>query len=86
MKKTQQGTYVKFASVGGVNAIVLRLKKGQKVTRLVAPDVAQALAEKYGVLDRQNRNVRHLKSLAGSAVRYRETSQGLVVELEILPN
>jgi hypothetical protein len=59
---------------------------GTKVSRIVAPELARQLAEEYGVRDRRGGGRSTMNNLKGAAFRYRETSQGMLVEIQVLPN
>lgn len=80
------GTILKFITSNTGYAMVIRQANGQDVARVLDPEVAHKLAETYGVRDRAGGDRRSMKPLVGAACRYRETSQGLLVEVEVLPS
>lgn len=59
-------------------------RNGTKVSRIIDPAVAHALAEAYGIRERSGGRRASLASLKGACFRYRETSQGMIVAMEVL--
>ncbi len=83
-RPTFLGTIVSFATTREGYFVTIRRANGQKVTRIMDPEVAHRLAAAYGIRARQG-SASSMATLKGVACRWKETSQGLIIELEILP-
>ncbi len=83
-RPTLIGTVTSFATSRAGYTLGIRKPNGMEVARFLDPEVAHRLADQYGVRARTG-GTSSMQTLKGAACRYRETSQGLIVELEILP-
>lgn len=80
------GTIVAFSTTRMGYFLDFRRDNGFRVQRIIAPAVADALAEKFGVRSSKNGAMYSMEPLKEAAFRYRETSQGMLVAIDILPS
>ena len=78
------GTILAFITTKTGYLMTIRRENGQEVTRPLDPDIAHRLAETYGIRARSGGGS-SMATLKGAACRWRETSQGLLVEVKVLP-
>jgi hypothetical protein len=83
-RPTLLGTITSFNTTRAGYTLGIQKPNGLEVTRFLDPEVAHRLAAQYGVRARSG-GTSSMQALKGAACRYRETSQGLVVEVEVLP-
>ena len=79
------GTIVAFNTTPAGYFLDFRRASGLEVSRILDPAVARSLAELYGVRDRRGQDIKSMAPLKGAAFRYRESTQGMLTHVEILP-
>jgi hypothetical protein len=88
MKKPHsgRGTVIAFNTTRAGFFLNFQRSNGLEANLIIAPDVATALADTYGVRDRRGAEALSLKSLRGAAFLYRESAMGTLVYIAILAN
>lgn len=81
-----RGTIIAFSTTSTGYFLNFKRESGFATTRIIAPEVADALAHKYGVRDHRNGAMYSMEPLKEALFRYRETSQGMLVAIDILPS
>lgn len=80
------GAIISFSTTREGYFLDFKRANGLKVSRILDPEVALALAEIYGVRSPSRQNVKSMKTLKGAVFRYQESSQGMLTHVEILPS
>ncbi len=85
MSKPRSGiaTILGFTTTRSGYLLTLQRANGQRAVLPLDVAVAERLAQTYGIRARDGSTL-SMKALKGVACRYHETSQGLLVEVEIL--
>lgn len=81
-KRSGLATFVRFISRPDGFFVTLK-RNGQTVTLPLDLDLGNELGERFGVRSR-NRSGASMTPIVGTPCRYRESTQGVIVELEIL--